>query len=441
MQNHSYNPEQIDSDIRRLLFANPSLGMRTCRDIVKALKSKTDEEKVKLRSWLEENVTIFKNKAREMTGEPLRHDLKEHINKHIDFWEGEFGEVSLSDIGYLTESTDIKLVDIGWERGKISPVSIMMLLDEFMVGQEKYKQELGLTVYTHLLRVRRPELNIPKSNLLVYGPSGAGKTSGVKILSDKLGINHGIVNFERVVPDGIVGTKITDPLTRTLDENKDDIILIGDEADKIHDEEVQHELLSILDDKNMISYPTSFNTYSREYREIPSKNITCILCGKYDSLIKTVKKRLNVNRVGFGSEGEKVTDTNELYAQVNLNDLKEVLGSDEICGRIGSFVGIKKLNIDDFICIMLNKRDSIYKRYQALFSANQTKLELTMEGAREIASIAITNYKDLGVRGLEIVFRQLLREDMLKIGDSQAQDILINKEYICSHLNQGYVYK
>ena len=229
MQNTSFDSGQIDSEIRRLLFANPSLGTRTCRDIVKALKSKTDNEKVKLRSWLEENVTIFKSKSRDLDSDSLLHDLNEQINKHIDFWEGEFGEVSLGDIQYLTESTDIKLADIGWERGKISPSSIVTLLDEFMVGQDKYKLELGLTIYTHMLRIRKPELNIPKSNLLVYGPSGAGKTSGVKVLTDKLGINCGMVNFERIVPEGIVGNKITDPLTRVLGSNKNDIIFIGDE--------------------------------------------------------------------------------------------------------------------------------------------------------------------------------------------------------------------
>ena len=433
MKNAFYDSCQIDTDIRRLLFANPSLGMPTCLEIFKTLKSKTDTEKEKLRNWLKESVALFKSKARIQDDDSLLLELNEQVRKHVELWEKEFGEVSLTEMQYLTDSTDISLADIGWEKGKITPASITSLLDEFMVGQEDYKRELGLVFYSHLLRIRRPELNIPKTNRLVYGPSGMGKTSGVKVLSDKLGINRGLVNFERVVPEGIVGAKITDPLTRTLGKKKNDMILIGDEADKIHDDEVQQELLSILDDKNMISYPTTFSNY-REYREIPSRNVTCILCGKYEALKKTVQKRLDIHKVGFAAKQGKDYSADELYAQVNLDDLKAVLGSEEICGRIGNFVSVRQLGADDLSCIMLNKRDSIISRYQAYFSVSQANLELTQDGAKEIAAFTIANYANLGVRGLEIVVRSLLKDYMLKVGDLRGQEIVLDKEYVCSHL-------
>ena len=318
---------------------------------------------------------------------------------------------------------------------KISPASIAGLLDEYMVGQDEYKKALGLTVYTHMLRMLRPSLNIPKLNLLAYGPSGVGKTSGVMILANKLNINYGVVNFEHVQPEGIQGPKLSDPCVRTLGgkEEKQDMLYIIDEADKNHDEDVNHELLSYLDDKNMISFPTTFGVY-REYREIPSKNITCILCGKYDALTEAVKKRLDINRIGFGTGDQKTLSTEDLYAQVNLDDLKKVLGSEELCGRIGNYVGLKPLTSDDLITVMLHKKESIFSRYQAYFSASKVNLELTLDGAREIADITIQNYQDLGVRGLEIVIRQLLKDPMLKVDELQGKRIKIDKGYVLSQL-------
>ena len=174
-----------------------------------------------------------------------------------------------------------------------------------------------------MLRMLRPKLNIPKLNQLVYGPSGVGKTSGIKILGEKLGIVTGTVNFERVQTEGIQGPKLTDPLTRGLGDKKDDMILIIDEVDKNSDEEIRHELLSILDDKNVITFPTTFGAY-REYREIPSKNITCILCGKFDSLKEVVRKRIDTHRIGFATT-TSVTDAtsprihlNQAFCQIDF---------------------------------------------------------------------------------------------------------------------------
>ena len=426
-----YDPINIDQDIKKLLFANPSLGVKTCKDIIRSLQVKSPQKKLELIGWLRGNLAVYKSKAKDLRENSMQQELLEQVNEHIGWWEEEFGKVTLSDLQILAESSDTKLVDIGWERGKITPSSIAALLDEYMVGQDEYKRELGLTIFIHLLRMRNPELNIPKSNLLVFGPSGVGKTSGIKTLADKLNINHDILNFERVVPEGIQGPKTTDPFTRVLGKEGNDMIYAGDEVDKITDDEIRHELLSILDDKNVISFPTTFGVY-REYREVPSKNITCILCGKYDALSKAVEKRLGLNKVGFKSGEYKALTTDELYAQVNMSDLMKVLGSEEICGRIGNFVGVRQLTSGDLISVMLNKKETIFSRYQAFFSANHAKLELTTEGAKELADIAIKQYKDLGVRGLEIVMRQLLKQAMLKVEEYQGKRILIDKEYVNS---------
>lgn len=424
-----------DIDIKRLLIANPSLGMGTCKEIIKSLPFKSEDQKKRIYCLLEENLSVFKKKARHLANDSLKERLFKQMNEHIGQWEEEFGEVSLNDMQLLTESTDIKLLDIAWKQDKLTPYSISHLLDEYMVGQEEYKQELGLTFFMHLLRMYKPYLNISKYNLLVYGQTGVGKTFGAKLLADKLGVDYGMLNFERLVAEGIQGAKITDPFTRVLGEDKDNMILIGDEVDKIHEEEIRQELLSILDDKNVISFPTTFGVY-REYREIPSKNITCVLCGKFDSITKAVEKRLDAKKIGFSSEKSKEFSIGELYARATLKDLKEVLGSDEICGRIGNFVSVRPLSGDDFVKIMLNKKDSIIERYQSFFSENHVKLEITKGGAEQIASFASLRYGELGVRGLEIVIRQMLKSCMLRVDALKGKRIILDKNYVNSHVKE-----
>lgn len=424
---------QLDHEIKRQLLANLDMDLKTSKGIISALQYSSNDQKKKLLKWLKENLAVFKKKTKEYDTPALQMKLYEQVNKHIDQWEEEFGEVSLSDLQLLTENTDIKLVDIGWKLGKISPASIAKLLDEYMVGQEPYKQALGFTFDNHIARMHYPNKNLPKENQLVGGDSGTGKTSGAKTLADLLKVNYGIVNYERVQPEGIQGPKLSDPCVRTLGKKEDNMILIIDEADKNDNEEVRNELLSYLDDKNMISFPTTFGVY-REYREIPSINITCILCGKFEALIEAVKKRLNLNRVGFNVGDQKNLSTEELYALVNMEDLKKVLGSEELCGRIGNFVGLRPLNADDLVTIMLHKKESIISRYNSYFSIRNAKLELTMDGAQEIADITIKKYKDLGARGLEIVIRQLLKEPMFNIDKLRGKSITIDKGYVTTQL-------
>ena len=308
-----------------------------------------------------------------------------------------------------------------------------------MIGQKAYKKELSLTIYTHMLRMHKPELNIPKMNLLVFGPSGTGKTSGVKLLVDNLGVRSGICNGERLTPEGIQGAKLTDPLTRALGKKHDNMVYVCDEFDKIfHNDEfdgMQHEFLSLLDEKNVITFPTTFGSF-REYREIPSRNITCILCGKFEALGKTVEDRLGIHKVGFNTERQNGYTQDELYARVTMNDLRTVLNSDELCRRIGSIVGVSQLSEEELVSILVDTRDSAFCRYQAFFTAHGAKMKLTKDGAQLIVGRACSLYPDLGVSGLENVVRDLLKEEMMEADSLKGRSIVIDESYIRKRLEQ-----
>lgn len=441
MKDSSCKFAHLDQDIRRLLFANPLLGISTCRKILNALQGNTVDEKQKIRSWLEENVIIYKNKARDLDSTALYEDLCQETKKHIKAWEETFGVVTLSDIQFLIDSTDIKLVDVGWNH--ISPASIAAMLDEHIIGQKEYNRELGLCVYLHMLRERNPELNLMKHNLLVYGPSGVGKTSGVKFLADKMNIRIAIVNCNTLVQDGIQGSTISDAFTRALKDKYEYLIIIFDEFDKlligdgVYNDRIIQELLNVMDFNNTISFPTSFDN-CKTYKQIPSKNVTCIMCGKFDSLQQMARMRMFPHTVGFESSMGDQNDSDDYYRYVTMDDLKKVLGSDELCGRIGQFVRVNRLTSDDLTSIMMDSRDSIFSRYESFFTAHQATLMLTAGGAREIADYTLSNYADLGARGLESVLQHLLKDKMMQIDQLKGQVIEIDEDYVKNYMEECF---
>ncbi len=436
MKNFRNNAE-IEKDIQRLMIGNPNLEINFCQNIIKSMESCTYIKKMEIHSFLEDSIRLFKKKARTIEDEPQQfEESKEKAIKHIEQWEKNIGELSLDDILYMIEGTDLGIVDVGGMK-YLSPSSIAALLDQYVIGQDDYKQRLGLTVYTHLLRTRNPSLCFPKSNLLVYGGSGMGKTYGVRVLADKLKIDMGVANGNSLVQEGIQGSTLFDPFTRTLGSKKESMIYVLDEVDKLffdngyYNERILQETLNILDDNNTITFPTSFDSH-REYKEIPSKNITCIMCGKFDSLQETVRKRLQPN-FGFSASKQKIIDNP--YEHVTLRDLKKVLKNDEICGRIGNFVGVSELTIDDFVKIMMKGRESVFEFYKNYFEHHNIDLILTEEGAYLIAEYALKNYKDLGVRGLKTVIQRILFHDMVNLNTStQKHFIKLNEEYVNSHL-------
>lgn len=438
MKDCSIQLVHLDQDIKRLLFANPSLGIGVCSKILKALQCNTVDEKQKIRSWLERDMAIYKSKARDLDSTALYEDLCHKTMEHITAWEETFGVVTLSDIQFLIDSTDIKLVDVGWDH--ISPASIAAMLDEHIIGQKEYNRELGLCVYLHMLREHNPEMNLMKYNLLVYGPSGVGKTSGVKFLADKMNIRIAIVNCNTLVQDGIQGSTISDAFTRALKNKYEYLIIIFDEFDKlftgngVYNDRILQEFLNVLDFNNTISFPTSFDS-NKTYKQIPSKNVTCIMCGKFDALRQMARERMFPHTVGFETGMGTLNKADDFYRYVTLDDLKKVLGSDELCGRIGQFVRVNRLTSDDLMSILMDARDSIFTRYESFFSAHKATLVLTEGGAKEIAEYTLSNHADLGARGLESVLQHLLKEKMMQIDQFKDQVIKIDEDYVKNYIN------
>lgn len=426
----------LDTSIRRLLFSNPSISIDVCRKVTDALKDKTEEEKELIRANLQESVTLYKEKAKDVDDKQHCREIFDEVKEHMQQWENVYGKASLADVLSLIDSTDIKLNDLG--TGYLTPNSIFEMLKEFVVGQEAYARYLSLTIYTHILRTQECAVHMPKANLLVYGPSGVGKTYGIQVVANKLGIPFGVVNCNTVVPEGIVGQQIKDVLTQAYMKYKhlDNIIIFFDEFDKLftenghYNDRLLEELLLFLDDNNTISYPESYKAYS-EYQQIPSKNITCIVGGMFQSLREAAKKRLSVNPMGFATSEFSHLSEGQMYELVNREDLKKVLHSDELYGRIGHFVRVNDLTTEQLVDILLQARETPLDNLRNYFSHHDVQLVITEEGAEEIATAAYN--QKVGVRGLKSILWDILEDEMHDV-DHGKRTICINREYVQKHL-------
>lgn len=428
----------LDITIKRLLFSNPMFSIEMCSKILDTLKDKTEEEKELLRSNLQESIVVYREKANESDGKSHYQKICDQAKEHVQEWERLYGKASLADILSLIDSTNIQLEDIG--TGYLNPKTIFEMLNEFVVGQEAYSKILALVVYTHILRTKEEGVNMPKANLLVFGPSGVGKTYGIQVLSKKLGIPFGIVNCNSVVPEGIVGEKFKDKLTQLYIDlgHLDHAILYFDEFDKYfkkngyYDDRLLEELLLFLDDNNIITYPDSFRNDCK-YQSIPARNITCIVGGMFEPLREAAEKRLSLKTLGFASGAREQISENDIYEYINKEDLKKVLNSDELFGRIGHFVRVNNLSADVLAEILLQARESPLDYFRNYFSHHGIRLTITEDGANEIANAAYN--QQVGVRGLKGILWQVMEDEMHNI-DQGARVICLDKEFVQEQLNK-----
>jgi hypothetical protein len=231
------------------------------------------------------------------------------------------------------------------------------------------------------------------------------------------------------------------PKFLSLTDEEDDLdnaIIYFDEVDKFfkgngnYDDRMLEELLLFLDDNNTITYPDSFRQDCR-YNQIPAKKITCILGGMFETLKEAAQKRLSLNAPGFTSAAHEDISDNQIYEYVNKEDLKKVIGSDELYGRIGHFVRVNDLSAKQLADILLQARESPLDLYRNYFSHHNIHLTITEDGAEEIANAA---YKQqVGVRGLKTILWQVLEDEMRDIEGMRI--IRLNRKYVQKKLQDG----
>ena len=356
----------------------------------------------------------------------------------------------------LNHQNKSKEVSISNESRTLNPKAIKEYLDDYVVGQEYSKKVISVSVYNHYKRISQENednIEIEKSNVVMVGPTGTGKTLIAKTISKLLDVPLAIVDATVLTEAGYVGEDVENILTRLLQASDYNVekaergIIFIDEIDKISrksdnpsitrdvsGEGVQQALLKLMEGAVVNVPPKGGRKHpDQNFIKLNTSNILFIAGGAFNGIEKIISKRLNMNAVGFkNSKIKSVGESKHIIKNIIPNDLKDFGLIPEILGRLPILTYMLELDSNDLKKVLIEPKNSLIKQYVKLFEIDGIKLDFDDNALDYIVHKAI-EFK-LGARGLRSICESILIDDMFNMPGSNKKSLSINKKYIESKL-------